>query len=98
MGDIALVEGNNVLNIVLAPILKQWMVSVSVRDTNTMERINGAIVRIIGIGSQVTVRGFATFYNVPEGTYDVSVNALGYDSQAKTVEVYDYDRAVNFYL
>jgi len=98
MGDIVLYEDSNKLDIVLNPILEQWMVSVSVRDYYTMERINGATVVLESIGSQVTVSGFAIFYNVPEGTYNVSAAAPGYLSQSYTaVEVY-YNRAVNFYL
>lgn len=83
---------------VAVTIVEQWMVSVSVRDYYTMERINGATVVLVGIGSQVTVNGFATFYNVPEGTYTISATAPGYLSVTyPTVEVV-YDRAVNFYL
>ncbi len=97
MGDIVLVEGSNKLDVQLNPILVGWMVSVSVRDAYTDARINGATVVLVGIGSKVTVSGFATFNNVPEGTYTISVAALGYTSKTRTVEV-NRDIAVNFYL
>ena len=98
MGDIFLVEGNNQLDIVLNPVLNLWKVSVSVRDNDTMERISGAIVTIIGFDAKTTVNGFCSFYDVPEGTYQITAVASDYISESYPAIVVNEPRAVSFYL
>jgi hypothetical protein len=65
-----------------------FVVSITVRDSKTLEKISGALVELDG-GTEITtgVDGKAMFPSIPEGEHSVSVTADGYRKQSIPVFV-----------
>lgn len=81
----------------LAQEVKRGAITGRVLDKTTKEPIVGATAKIIGLelGAVADLDGKFTIQNIPVGTYQVKISAVGYESTIRTDVVVSTARAYN---
>ena len=81
MTDIILTEGDNVLNIILTPILPPVAnLSGTVTDADTGSRLRGVKVTIDGLVAYTGSLGQYAFEGLAPGGYTISFEKAGYET------------------
>ncbi len=80
MGDIVLVEGNNVLNVGLTPIPVVASLYGVVTDIETGESIGGVKVTIDGLVTYTNSSGEYAFEGLTPGGYTITFEKDGYET------------------
>lgn len=65
---------------------KKWNVNATVKDDDTNQPIPAAKVTIVGFGEDLTNSiGIAQFVEVPEATYQITAEKIGYIKESKVL-------------
>lgn len=83
MGDITLVEGDNVLNVQMTPIPPVANLAGVVTDAETGSPIEGVKVTINGQTTYTDSDGAYAFVGLAPGSYTVTFEKAGYETEVR---------------